>query len=77
MLTKYGLLSVFRMSETPTLSPPPDDAVLPLEPHAARVAPRHTVTPIAAARVRRLLRPDTWLVEMFMLKPFRNRRRRR
>jgi hypothetical protein len=69
MLTKYGLVSVFRISETPTFPPPPEpDEEEPEseEPQAARVAPRHTVTPIAAARVRRLRRLDAWLEEMFM-----------
>jgi hypothetical protein len=69
MLTKYGLVSVFRISETPTFPPPPDadEEELPSEePQAARVAPRHMVIPIAAALVRRLRRLDAWLVEMFM-----------
>jgi hypothetical protein len=68
MLTKYGLLSVFRMSDTPTLSPLPDaEEELPLEePQAASVAPRHTVMPIAAALVRRPRRLDALLVEVFI-----------
>ncbi|GHB76645.1 hypothetical protein GCM10010306_083270 [Streptomyces umbrinus] len=53
MLTKYGLLSVFRISDTPTFSLP-DEVELPSEePQAARVTPRHMVMAIAAARVRR------------------------
>ncbi|CAM5310543.1 hypothetical protein SGLAM104S_04898 [Streptomyces glaucescens] len=57
---------------------PPPDEVLPEspEPHAPRAAVRQTVSPtVIAAVVRRLRRPGTWLIGMFMLKPFRDRRR--
>jgi hypothetical protein len=66
MLTKYGLLSVFRISDTPTFPLPDDDELESEEPQAARVAPRQMVTPTAAARVRRRRRPDIWVEERFM-----------
>ncbi|MEU4849302.1 hypothetical protein [Streptomyces gilvosporeus] len=62
-------MSVFKISETPTLPPPPDadEEELPFEePQAASVAPRQTLTPIAATRVRLLRRLDAWLEEMFI-----------
>jgi hypothetical protein len=65
MLTKYGLVSVLRIKETPTCFPLPLDAelfdepeLLFDEPQAASAAERQTTAPTAAARVRRLRRPD-------------------
>jgi hypothetical protein len=76
MLTKYGLVSVLRIKETPTCFPLPldaelsDEPELPFdEPQAASAAERQTTAPTAATRVRRFRRPDataTLLIGMFM-----------
>src|SRR5581483_8779533 len=75
MLTKYGLVSVLRISETPTAEPepepePPEPAeVLPEEElQAARAATAHNAVAAAAARVRRLRR-GAWVlvVELSMV----------
>jgi hypothetical protein len=70
------LVSVLRISETPTWEPeppePPEPAAVPLEEElqAASAATAHSAVPAAAARVRRLRR-GAWLlvVELSMVKP--------
>jgi len=65
MLTKYGLVSVLRISDTPTFEPPAPaedplagEAVDFDELQAARVPVRHSAAPTATVRESRLARRD-------------------
>jgi hypothetical protein len=81
MLTKYGLVSVLRMRETPTLAPPPDppeellpeEAVVLEEEQAAIAVATHRARPAAVAvrRIRRREFGTRTVPEWFMvLRPF-------